>query len=329
MVRPFCWIVLVAGWIALFGYGCNPTSSQNAELPGIGASPASKSDQNSPSAARAEVSGKSIWRGNSGGVEIDWTTADLFSRSGGNIEKIFQPVAEKGHEEFLADLNGATPTKGQNHNCEYRRDFEVLSIAGSLVSFQDTEYSDCGGAHPTTETRFTAVDLKREGSVPYQYGETIDVDMNQPGKVVKLTDYFQESDILNALLADPVIGEALKEAGVSTPPKTLAALPEVFAKNGYLIKGELSLRPDFLTRFAFHHLEGDMVAVRLNLPSIAFGYRSKQIGLLLPVPAVLKQPLASAASGEEGFLMGSAPQSIRKQLTRFAFKIGAGAGHDN
>ena len=153
--------------------------------------------------------------------------------------------------------------------------------------------------------------------------------MDRPGKAVNLTDYFQESDILNALLADSVISEALKEAGVSTPPKTLAALPKVFAKNGYLIKGELSLRSDFLTRFAFHHLEGDMVAVRLNLTSIAFGYRSQQIGLLLPVPAALKQPLASAASGEEGFLMDSVPPGIRKQQTRFAFKIGAGAGHDN
>ena len=328
MLRPFCLIVLVAGWIAL-SYGCNPTSSENSELPGIAASPALKADQNSPSGARAEVPGKSIWKGNSGGVEIDWTTADLFSRSGGNLEKIFQPVAEKGHEEFLADLKGVTPTKGQSHNCDYRRDFELLSIVGSLVSFQDTEYSDCGGAHPTTETRFTAVDLKREGSVVYQYGESVDVDVDRPGKAVKLTDYFQESEILKALLADPVISEALKEAGVATPPKTLAALPEVFAKNGYLINGELSLRPDFLTRFAFHHLEGDMVAVRLNLPSIAFGYRSQQLGLLLPVPAVLKHSLASAASGEEGFLIGPAPQSIRKQQTRFSFKIGAGAGHDN
>lgn len=327
MLRPFCLIVLVAGWVALFTYACNPTSSENAGLPGIAASPALKSDQNSPAAARAEVSGKPIWRGSSGGVEIEWTTADLFSRSGGNLEKIFQPVAEKGHEEFVAAMSGVTPTKGQSHNCDYRRDFQLLSVVGPLVSFEDTEYSDCGGAHPTTQTRFTAVDLKREGTVAYQYDESVDVDVDRPGKAVKLTDYFQESDILNALLADRVISEALKEAGVSTPPKTLAALPEVFAKNGYLINGELSLRPDFLTRFAFHHLEGDMVAVRINLPSIAFGYRSKQIGLLLPVPPVLKQQLASAASGEEGFLMGSAPQSIRKQSTRFSFKIGAGAGN--
>src|SRR5215510_11087828 len=144
MLRTVCLIVLVAGWIALFAYGCNPTSSQNSELPALTASPALKSGQNSSSGARAEVSGKSIWKGNSGGVEIDWTTADLFSRSATNIEKIFQPVAEKGHEEFLADLNGVGPAKGKSHNCDYRRDFELLSIVGSLVSFEDTEYSDCG-----------------------------------------------------------------------------------------------------------------------------------------------------------------------------------------
>lgn len=62
-----------------------------------------------------------------------------------------------------------------------------------------------------------------------------------------------------------------------------------------------------------------MVAVRLNLPSIAFAYRSQQIGLLLPIPSELKQPLALAAIGQEGFLMAEAPRGTRNQVTRFAF----------
>ena len=86
---------------------------------------------------------------------------------------------------------------------------------------------------------------------------------------------------------------------------------------------DLSLRPDFLTRFAFHHLEGDLVAVRLNLPSIAFAYRSQQIGLLLPIPSELRQPFALAAIGHEGFFMKEAPRGIRNKLTKFSFKIAA------
>jgi hypothetical protein len=44
---------------------------------------------------------------------------------------------------------------------------------------------------------------------------------------------------------------------------------------------------------------------------------------VLPIPSQLRQPLALAAIGRDGFLMGEAPGDIRDKLTRFAFKIPA------
>ena len=271
------------------------------------------------------AAGKSIWKGVSGGFQIEWTTDDLVSTSGDKIERIFQPLAKRGYDEFVADI------KGSLKNCDYRRDFKVLAIVGSLITFEDTEYSDCGGAHPSTEMRFTMIDLSRPGEVFYGHGENaMDADLQKPGKVVKITDYFAESDLLNALLADRVIKRALAEAGVSSSPQTLSALPEIFARNDYVLnETELSLRPDFLTRFAFHHLEGEMIALRLHLPSIAFAYRSRQLGLLLSIPAELRQPVALAATRREGFLMREPPPGIRNQFTRFAFKVGEGARSSN
>ena len=315
MLKAILFLMLAVSCAAVVIDGCNSTSSQNS-----GSSPQPET--------RQEISGKPIWKGASGGFEIEWTTEDLFSRSGGKTERILQPLARRGYEEFSADVNRSDQTKGSpSNNCDYRRNFEVLSIVGSLVTFQDTEYSDCGGAHPSTEMRFTLIDLGRPGEVFYgQEENALDVDLQRPGKALKITDYFAESDILNALLADRVIKRALAEGRVSSPPQSLAALPELFAKNEYVLpETELSLRPDFLTRFAFHHIEGDMVALRLNLPSIAFDYRSSQIGLLLPIPARLKQSLALAATGQEGFLMSNAPSANRNQITRFEFKVGEGA----
>jgi hypothetical protein len=296
-------------------------------LPQIVATPSGQDSQQ-----QQKLTGKTIWKGFSGGVEIEWTADDLFSKSAEKVERIFKPLAKRGYDEFLADVSAGDKTKEVGtKNCDYRRDFEVLSIVGTLISFKDNEYSDCGGAHPTTEMRFTTIDLARPSEVFYGQGENaMDADLRRPGKVVKLTDYFAASDVLNALLADRVIKRALAGAGISSPPRTLASLPEIFAKDGYVLnETELTLRPDFLTRFAFHHIEGDTVAVRLNLPSIAFAYRSQQIGLLLPIPSQLREPLALAVIGQEGFMMQKAPPAIRDQVTRFAFKIGGGARHAN
>ena len=307
---------------SLLVYACNSTAPHSSEtLPQVAATQA---EQNSTPQASQQITGKAIWKGRSGGIEIEWTTDDLFANSGEKVERIFKSLAKRGHEEFLVDIS-TDKTKDGASNCDYRRDFEVLSIIGTLISFSDTEYTDCGGAHPSTEMRFTTVDLARPGEVSYGQGDNaMDVDLRNPGKAVKLTDYFSESDILSALLSDRVIKLAFAEARVSSPPQTLASLPEIFAKNDYVLNGtDLSLRPDFLTRFAFHHLEGDLVAVRLNLPSIAFAYRSQQIGLLLPIPSELRQPFALAAIGHEGFFMKEAPRGIRNKLTKFSFKIAA------
>jgi hypothetical protein len=327
MLRELILICLALGTAALVTYGCNSTSSQSSETSSeVNTPPPSKSQKESESQERQKVSGRAIWKGNSGGFAIEWTTHDLFSRSGERVERIFQQLARRGYDEFVADINTDDQMRGRA-NCDYRRSFKLLSIVGSLITFQDDEYKDCGGAHPTTEMRFTAIDIRRQGEVFYGQGEnSMDADLARPGKLVKLTDYFRELDILKALLADRIIKQALADAAVESSPQTLAALPQIFAKDDYVLtETELALRPDFLTRFAFHHVEDDTVAVRLHLPSIAFAYRSRQIGLLLPITIALRQPLALAATRREGFLMKEAPPGIRNQFTRFAFKIGKGS----
>jgi hypothetical protein len=83
------------------------------------------------------------------------------------------------------------------------------------------------------------------------------------------------------------------------------------------------LDADMLQNFAFHHVKGDQVAVRIGLShgcEVARGALT-QIGLYLPIPKALAEPLAAAANGRRGYLMGRAP----KGETMFHF----GPQHDS
>jgi hypothetical protein len=77
--------------------------------------------------------------------------------------------------------------------------------------------------------------------------------MREPGKAVRLTDYFADDDIIRELLADRVIKKALADLNIASRPKTLAQLVRLFAANDHVLgDSDFELRRDFLTRFAFH-----------------------------------------------------------------------------
>jgi hypothetical protein len=78
---------------------------------------------------------------------------------------------------------------------------------------------------------------------------------------------------------------------------------------------------DVFTRFAFHHLEGDHIAVRIGLPPNVGACRTQhaQLGLLLPFPPTLKRALTLAASRQAGFLMQDQKKIAGTRATSVAF----------
>lgn len=272
---------------------------------------------------------KTIWTGQSGGFVIHWTTSDIRAQSSGKAGQVLFsviPLAQRGFEDFSATMKD--PDAGAE-DCLYERNFRILSVVGSIVSFEDVYDSFCRGwAYPSAETRFTAIDLAKPGEIAYTNTggfPPIDVDLSKLGKVVKLTDFFSEDEILKALLADSVIKKALPNSGASQPPQTLHELYQLLKKQSLEI-GECVYRfpEDFLTRFAFHHLEKGQVAVRIGLPPNSEPCRAlyAQLGILLPIPESLKTPLALAASGKEGFLMRAWKEISGNQTTTVAFTMG-------
>ena len=277
--------------------------------------------ENVANAAESSPEAKDIWRGQSGGVKIWWTTVDLYARHSGATERLWERLAKKGYDDFVIRLREDTSPRAVN--CQYERDFQLLSVVGHLISYADYQADFCGGAHPGADTRFTTIDLTKPGPLLYTQDKEMspmDVNLSESGRIIKLTDYFSQEDIFTSMLADPVIKKAL--ATIDSHPDRLLEMPKLFARNDYeLGESGYELRPDFLTRFAFHHLEGDKVAVRLGLPPHYGANRTQhmQLGLLLPIPEALKKPLALAASHQEGFLMNDATAIARGQMTKFSF----------
>jgi hypothetical protein len=234
-----------------------------------------------------------IWTGKSGGFEIRWTTADLEAQPLKHPDRVAFSARALARRDFALFCAEEKNYDWKDRYCEIGRHFELLSVVGSLLSFLDGTDVYCErAAHPSHTNCFATMDLAKPGEFP--------------AKLVKLTDYFPEKVILKALLADPVIKKALRQRQRSLPPKTLDELYARFQDEPFEV-GECSyyLPEDFLTRFAFHHIEHGNVAIRLALPYYAEVCRGYfiELGLLLPIPASLREPLAQAKTRKAGFLM--------------------------
>ena len=175
----------------------------------------------------------------------------------------------------------------------------LLSVVGSIVSRREGRGGYCPGtAHPYAEQTMAAVDLAKGG------------------KPASLERYFPAGQILSALLADRIIQQALVG---EARPKTLSAL--IGALEGKMgPECAYGFSEDMLSRYAFHHVSGNRVAVRIGLSHGCEANRGglTQLGVYLPIPAALSAPLKAAATGKQGFLMERAPN----QMTAFHYGKG-------
>lgn len=248
--------------------------------------------------AKDKAGGKDevIWQGKGNGFTILWTKQDI-TVTNQHQETVFS-AATLANQQFTADFLG-------EDDCEYNRNFIVLSVVGTIASLQDSEDFYCQGTpHPTIETRFMSIDLAKAG------------------RKAKLTDLFAQADILKALLADSVIKSALEQAKPPQSPTTLKALHDTLELTQMPIK-ECSyyLPADFLNQFAFHHVNDNQIAVRVNLQPSAPACQSMnmQLGFYLPIPAKLQSTITQAQTGKVGFLMQTSPTVANKNTTTLQF----------
>ena len=256
---------------------------------------------------------KPIWSGESGGFKISWTEDNIVALdSQGKLVFSAKRLAENSWKEISRDDPDAA-TK-----FEYNEDYRLLSVVGSIISYEHGVYCACGGVHPSANTSFVALDLAHPGAIVFGYS-----DLNKNSKTAKLNEIFNENDIFLALSADSFVKKAL-QAGDQEKPKNLNQLVKSIAYQsvdvGDCVFGAYE---DMLTRFAFHHIENGKVAVRLGISHSAEVCRglNTQIGILLPIPEKLKNDLALAESGKAGFLMKDQSKIAKDRSTHFSFGL--------
>ena len=241
-----------------------------------------------------------VWQGQSGGAKVKWTSSDLTVEAKGKPVSVFRERAQQECQEIAKDLE---ESELKLLGCD--RTYQLLSVVGPYLSFKSEAYSNSGGAHPSMDTSFLTVRV--EGAKPRE---------------VLLTELFPEAALLEALLADSLVAQALKEAEAPRPT-TLAGLVEALDMReiqppkdpcGYFFE------KDFARHFAFHHVEKKKVAVRVGLSPASGACRGQhaQLGLLLPVSSELAPLLDKAAARKEGFLMKDAKKVSGGATTKVA-----------
>jgi SH3-like domain-containing protein len=251
------------------------------------------------------ASSQTIWQGKSGGFNIHWTQKDITATKGGKV--VFsaeKALARKDFEKAYLDYTNGYRIVG------YHRTLTLLSVVGTIVSMKDT-FEEGGRVLIYGDSKMTTVNLAN-----------LD-------KVVSLTDFFGESVIFKALLADSLIQKALAKVNTTTPPSTLDALYQVLDKAPNIAAVRMKygedcyfrLSEDFLTQFAFHHIDKDRVAVRIALSPATHGCQSElaQLGIYLPIPNKLKSALKKAQKGQAGKLMNNLQKIAKEQQTTISF----------
>jgi len=135
--------------------------------------------------------------------------------------------------------------------------YEISSLVGPILSVAESLYWE-GGAHPGHLARLETINLDT-GKTP-----------------VLLTDIFPEEEIVKALRNDKVVKKALGKKH----PKKLSEIMEM-ADGGCEISFSHTNES-----FAFHHVKGGNVAVRIGLPHGCEAMRGNytELGIYLPIP---------------------------------------------
>ena len=237
------------------------------------------------SGIRFEMSAREL-RATRGGVTLFSTAALLEER-----RLAFEADAEERARELRAPDPPSLGEPIADESVAYR----PLSVVGPLVSLRVTVggYSP-GAAHPYAIKTIETVDVARAGSNP------------------SLLDFWSEGELVAALRADPWVQTFLDPDVPAPRGETLAGLTGTLDAARAVVdvddddpcRGDASFGPDLVRAFAFHHLEGRRVALRIGIPyatEICRG-RMHEVGLLLPIPPALRDDLARAADRRAGFL---------------------------
>lgn len=173
------------------------------------------------------VLGQTLWIGSTTGGTLTWQADNVtIARGGGMVYSERDTLLRLWDADFKEFASVDNDFPEDSVWCEYGRKVGVLSFVGNYVSLRRSTYANCLYlAHPMLQTDYAAINAAN------------------PGQPVTLTDLFPEADLLKALLADPLVKQALAERGIRRNPQKLQQL--VASLNEWSGKCEYYFPEDF------------------------------------------------------------------------------------
>lgn len=252
------------------------------------------------------LQGQTFWRGESGGYQIQWTAANLSAAKGGPNSSISFDGAATAKAKWKEISAPASAPAQDSAEYSYESDYRLLSVVGPIMSIEEGEECDCGGAHPSEFTGFIAYDLSKSHTtkpVP-----------------ASLLDYFSAETLYSALIKDPVVKKILANKKPISLSELRQDLPFENYTNGNC---DYEFGPDFLNHFAFYDHRPGFVSIRISLSHAVETCRGQftQVGLELPVAdPILEEALTRAKAGQSGILMKALRQKAGgKPVTSLSF----------
>jgi len=237
------------------------------------------------------------WKVTEADVTFEMSAKDLRALRDG--KEVFGLQSRK--PDFLSKFKAEKGT--DTFGWEGSQSMKVLSVVGPWVSYEKSASGFTGGAHPYARTSYVTEDVTK------------------PKDAFSLLSVFPEKDVVAALKADRFIRKYIHDEAAFKSAGTVEALMQSLGAGEDCVGFEYGGLESVQRSVAFHHVEGNKVAVR-----ISFGYagevcrgQSFVVGVLLNIPAGLRPALERAARREEGFLMKDA-KAVKAPSVHFTWE---------
>lgn len=245
-----------------------------------------------------------FWSGKVGRSCIFWSRTDL----------VVKEDSEKGTISFWREPTEKQYDRWKEDNttlrCDYGRDFKLLAVFGSFITFFDQESIVCGTA--SHHTNVLTVDLAKTKSLP-----TLNSSQTVTERI-GLRRFFSEFSIFEGMLESSELSTTIRSLDPHDRPSDLDELLTLTEqRDNKLLPADYALNSD-LSEFAFSDIENGMIVVRLFLMPTS-GYNSTSLryfDIRLPIPPELAVELSKSAAGNEGFLLNGRELGML-ETTRF------------
>ncbi|WP_224248226.1 hypothetical protein [Hyalangium gracile] len=251
-----------------------------------------------PAPARSAAAAQPLtWKVTGSDVAFEMSATDLRALRGG--KEVFGLKSRE--KNFFSDFEvdeGADTT-----GWEASQSMQVLSVVGPWVSYELTAGGFTGGAHPYASASYVTEDVTKDKGA------------------FSLLDVFPEKEVLKALKADGFVRKHIRDEQEFENARTVEELIGSLDAGEDCVGFEYGGLEAVKRSVAFHHVEGNKVAVR-----IAFGHAAEVcrgskfvVGVLLPIPAARRPAFERAARRAEGFLMKDA-KAVKAPTVRFSWE---------